>query len=339
MSKKIISCMLIVLMLVLVFPMNCFASSDTVRTYSRSADGDTYLSKNFKVREFACNDGSDKILIDLELVAILQNIRDHFGAPITITSAYRNPTYNAQIGGASNSYHTKGMAADISVSGVSPNEVAKYAETIGVRGIGRYSTSYDGYFVHVDTRPSKSYWIGQSSTWTSTHGGNFNSQPYEWNPTNEPLDQGITATGILLQSGSSGIYVKQLQTSLNTIMDAGLTVDGNFGPATDTAVRAFQTKYGLDVDGKVGSNTIALINDFIKNGVPEEKPIIIRGDTNNDGVINASDFVQIRKAIMNLIQVATDSSEYYDATGDGIYDVRDLVRMKRVSAGLNICVQ
>ncbi|NLF80409.1 MAG: DUF882 domain-containing protein, partial [Clostridia bacterium] len=89
-----------------------------VLTYSRARDGGQALSKNFTVREFACADGSDKILIDSELVLLLQKIRDHFHRPLLITSAYRSPAYNKKIGGASNSYHLKGMAADHYISGV-----------------------------------------------------------------------------------------------------------------------------------------------------------------------------------------------------------------------------
>ena len=150
-------------------------SASTVITYSKSADGGKYLSNNFKVSEFACKDGSDKVLIDSELVEILQNIRDHFGTSVIINSGYRTSSYNAQVGGATNSYHVKGMAADIQVSGVTPAEVAKYAEDIGVRGVGRYKS-----FVHVDSRPTKYYWTnsGGSNVTVSTHGGNFNSYPY-----------------------------------------------------------------------------------------------------------------------------------------------------------------
>ncbi len=85
-----------------------------------------------------------------------------------------------------------------------------------------------------------------------------------------PLDQGITDTSVSLSRGDDNIYVKQLQTSLNTIMDAGLVVDGDFGSATETAVIRFQAKYGLVADGVVGPATIAKINDFILNGVPED---------------------------------------------------------------------
>jgi uncharacterized protein YcbK (DUF882 family) len=56
----------------------------------------------------------------------------------------------------------KGKAADIVVQGVSSREVAKYAESIGILGIGLYETSADGYFTHIDTRTTKSFWYGQN---------------------------------------------------------------------------------------------------------------------------------------------------------------------------------
>lgn len=125
------------------------------KTYSLCKDGNKKLSTNFSVKEFACKDGSDTILISDELVNILQLIRNHFGNPITINSAYRNATYNKKIGGATYSQHVKGTAADIVVQGVSAEEVAKYTEYIMPRkgGIGLYSS-----FVHVDVRPNRSRW-------------------------------------------------------------------------------------------------------------------------------------------------------------------------------------
>lgn len=137
----------------------------SVKKYSRKKDSTKKLSKNFVVSEFACKDGSDEILIDTKLVSFLQKIRDWAGNSVVITSAYRNPTYNKKIGGASNSYHTKGQAADIVVKGKKPIEVARYAQSINAKGIGCYN---DDLFVHIDTRASKSYWYNQSCIPTST---------------------------------------------------------------------------------------------------------------------------------------------------------------------------
>lgn len=129
-----------------------------VKTYSLRADGEKYLSRNFKVKEFRCKDGSDKILIDTELVALLQNIRDFFGKSVTITSGYRNATYNKKIGGAAKSQHINGTAADIKVQGVDPLMVARYAEIVmpDKGGIGYYYA--DSNFTHVDVRTSKARW-------------------------------------------------------------------------------------------------------------------------------------------------------------------------------------
>ena len=126
-----------------------------IEKYSKSANGNIKLSNNFLVKEFACKDGSDYILIDTELVKLLQNIRNHFNKPVTINSAYRNPTYNKKVGGVSNSQHTKGTAADIVVSGATPKEVAQYAEHLmpNSGGIGLYKT-----FTHVDVRSSRARW-------------------------------------------------------------------------------------------------------------------------------------------------------------------------------------
>lgn len=140
-----------------------------VKTYSLKKDGPTKLSANFIVREFACGDGSDKILIDDQLVLILQKIRDHFGRPLNITSAYRNEAYNKKVGGVSSSYHTKGQAADIYISGVEPAAIAAYAEKLGVLGVGLYTKDR---FVHVDTRTLPYLWrTAGSEVKVATHGG------------------------------------------------------------------------------------------------------------------------------------------------------------------------
>lgn len=124
------------------------------KEFSLKADGDEYISSNFKVSEFRCKDGSDKILIDVNFVRDkLQAIRDHFGAPVTINSGYRTPEYNKKVGGASKSYHMTGQAFDIVVKGHTPAEVARYAQSLDINGIIQYNN-----FVHVDSRDIR-YWV------------------------------------------------------------------------------------------------------------------------------------------------------------------------------------
>lgn len=128
-----------------------------IKAYSKAKDGEKKLSTNFKVKEFACTDGSDPIFIDSDLVNILQKIRTYFGKSVTITSAYRTPTKNKAVGGAAYSQHLYGKAADIRVKGISPKTVAVYANKLMPTkgGIGTYGT-----FTHVDVRSTKSRWNG-----------------------------------------------------------------------------------------------------------------------------------------------------------------------------------
>ena len=129
-----------------------------LNVYSKAKDGSKKLSANFRVKEFACTDGSDPIFIDSELVSVLQKIRTHFGRAVTITSAYRTPPKNKACGGTTYSQHLYGRAADIKVKGVTPKKVSAYAETLlkNKGGIGTYAT-----FTHIDTRTTKARWQGK----------------------------------------------------------------------------------------------------------------------------------------------------------------------------------
>lgn len=62
----------------------------------------------------------------------------------------------------------------------------------------------------------------------------------------------------VLRRGSSGNSVRELQSLLNEA-GASLSVDGFFGPATEPAVRNFQSSMGLSVDGIVGRQTWATL--------------------------------------------------------------------------------
>lgn len=125
--------------------------------FSYSTDGFLRLSEHFKVCEFRCKDNTDPIFVSLTLVSALECIREHFKKPVYINSAYRNPAYNAMIGGAKKSMHMYGMAADIHINGVTPKQIAEFAETLMpyTGGIGIYDN-----FCHIDVRPVKSRWNG-----------------------------------------------------------------------------------------------------------------------------------------------------------------------------------
>jgi zinc D-Ala-D-Ala carboxypeptidase len=116
---------------------------------------DLQLTENFKLSEFACNDGSKEIKLDMALVNKLQQLRYLVERPIKVVSGYRNPEYNKLVGGASKSQHLLGKAADIKISGYKPKDLVKYAKSVGFNGIGVYDS-----FLHVDVRDTDAYWEG-----------------------------------------------------------------------------------------------------------------------------------------------------------------------------------
>lgn len=68
---------------------------------------------------------------------------------------------------------------------------------------------------------------------------------------------------IVLRRGDIGTEVADLQAQLNQL-GASLIVDGDFGPATEAAVKAFQAAHGLAADGIAGAATMAMISELLK---------------------------------------------------------------------------
>ena len=87
------------------------------------------MTKNFTIAELTHSETAARLGIPQEpspavranLLAlatnVLQPLRDRFGAPIRVSSGYRSYALNARIGGARNSQHTLGQAADLVVHG------------------------------------------------------------------------------------------------------------------------------------------------------------------------------------------------------------------------------
>lgn len=114
------------------------------------------VSKHFKDAEFACKCGKCGLsYVNPNLIIVLEDVREHFGQPVIITSGRRCVEHNKAVGGAPASKHVTGDASDIKVKNVSPNDVADYLEKKypNEYGIGRYNT-----FTHVDVRPTKARW-------------------------------------------------------------------------------------------------------------------------------------------------------------------------------------
>lgn len=221
------------------------------------------LSKNFKSTEFDCKGknccGITKI--DSDLVGFLQMIRANFGVAVVINSGYRCKEHNKAVGGASKSKHLEGMAADINVKGIAPIEVAKYCESIGVKGIGLYD-----WGCHIDTRTKKGFWKTDKQIKVDTFGGNTDENIKEW-------QKAAIADGFVFKSGADGIWGAECEAvaekaickkriiykykNLTKIVQraVGVKDDGKYGTNTKKAVQKWQELMGLTADGIVGLNT------------------------------------------------------------------------------------
>lgn len=125
------------------------------RTLILTLNPEDRLSVHFKAGEFKCLDGSNLILVDEELIKVLETVRSRFQKPVKINSGYRTYAYNKTVSYTNNSYHCKGMAADIAVKDTSPKIVQDFleAEYPDKYGIGRYKN-----FTHIDVREEKARW-------------------------------------------------------------------------------------------------------------------------------------------------------------------------------------
>jgi uncharacterized protein YcbK (DUF882 family) len=131
------------------------AKLEDVRTFSLLEHGGDYkLSDNFTLWEFRSRDGADIVLVHPALVVLLQKVRNHFGKPIKINSAYRTESHNLSEGGRPNSAHLLGMAADIVPNwSVDLIDLHEYLETLNPGGLGKYNT-----FRHVDVKGEDRRW-------------------------------------------------------------------------------------------------------------------------------------------------------------------------------------
>ncbi len=226
------------------------------------------VSTNFNSKEFDCHGKNccDVTLIDESLVTNLQKIRDHFGAAVVINSGYRCKKHNKSVGGASKSKHLDGMAADITVKGIKPIEVAQFCESIGIKGIGLY-----GWGCHIDTRTKKGFWESDKQIKVATFIENEGVvSVHEWKNAaekdgfsfgNSVSDNWDDKCEIVAKKAVCkrriGIYkyknlTKTVQMAVGIKGDA---VDGKFGKETKCAVQKWQSLKGLEPDGIVGLKT------------------------------------------------------------------------------------
>jgi uncharacterized protein YcbK (DUF882 family) len=120
------------------------------------------LTNNFNLNEFNKHNFplTETILRNIqELAKNLQVLRDEVKKPIKITSGFRDPSFNKKIGGATQSRHITGQAADLKIEGYTPKQVAAIIEKLIASGkmkqggLGIYST-----WIHYDVRGTAARW-------------------------------------------------------------------------------------------------------------------------------------------------------------------------------------
>ena len=131
--------------------------------------------------------------------------------------------------------------------------------------------------------------------------------------------------GTTLRSGSTGSSVEQLQFWLNTLAQydssiPSVTVDGVFGSGTTAAVRAFQRKYGLTVDGVVGQTTWSAVYDQFRsiqsdNGTPNAYPgTALREGSSGQNVRLVQFWLKIARTVYSSLNNVTVDGKFGSAT-------------------------
>lgn len=201
--------------------------------------------KNFDYKEFACKCGGKycngyPVAFSYDLAKNLQNIREHFGKPLVITSAIRCYTWNIKNDGASDSRHKKGWAVDFYINGVTYDELAQYVKTLPYfHYCYRVVKTQD--VIHYDITPPA----------YEEKKGYFGTFP-------------VLPKRGYFKKWDKGQEVKNLQMFLNWSNSTKLKVDGILGNDTIKEIKVFQKSNGLKVDGLFGKNCLKKAKEIKK---------------------------------------------------------------------------
>ena len=246
---------------------------------------ETQLSAHFNVREFRCKCGkTHDTELNPKLVADLEKIyRALSCSKIIVTSGYRCPTHDKNVGGNGTGQHTKGNAAEIICYGqdgsiISTKKVACKAQDIDFGGIGNIDRTYTA--IHVDVRTGAK-WYGDEAVRGGTS-GSVTDDFYRYYSTKDnstvelqkilngkgaALDvDGIAGEKTLaechkytINNGDSGELTRWVQARLNAIGFNCGAADGIAGERTMTAIYNFQQANRLGIGYLGGSDWDALI--------------------------------------------------------------------------------
>lgn len=103
---------------------------------------------NFIEDEFRCSH-TGRVDMQPEFMERLQSLRTMIGAPLEITSGYRDVTHPVEAAKERGGVHTKGIACDIACDGRKAYLVVKFALALGFTGVG-VSQKGSRRFIHLD---------------------------------------------------------------------------------------------------------------------------------------------------------------------------------------------
>jgi zinc D-Ala-D-Ala carboxypeptidase len=111
---------------------------------------------NFSEAEFRCQETGE---IDMDEVFLqrLQELRNAFAKPMTVTSGYRSPKHSIEAKKPLPGAHAQGKAVDIRVSGEDAYQLVGLAMSLGFTGIGVQQKGASR-FIHLDIMPRKAIW-------------------------------------------------------------------------------------------------------------------------------------------------------------------------------------
>jgi zinc D-Ala-D-Ala carboxypeptidase len=120
----------------------------------------------FTDAELSCPCGCGQLEMDAGFMTRLEELRQTFGKPLRISSAYRCPVYDMQCSGVGLSgTHVVGQAVDILVSGSEAYHLLLLAMQLGFTGIGVCQKGgHSNRYLHLDTvaatqsRPRPAIW-------------------------------------------------------------------------------------------------------------------------------------------------------------------------------------
>lgn len=115
------------------------AGLKTIDAYFRNCNKETWEDiKHFKKSEFTCKCGCGLNNIQIEVVKIADEIREHFRSPAIVTSGTRCTKHNAEVGGVRNSRHIQGKAIDMYLQNVNWYDLLEYLRELEQKGKIRY---------------------------------------------------------------------------------------------------------------------------------------------------------------------------------------------------------